>query len=258
MGGYKISFVGAGRVGTALCRHLYLSGYDIDVVSSSSGKSSARLADFCNASSSQELKFPVSTDIIIVAVPDSVLADVLRQISCRSDAIVAHTAGSYGLDVFPPSVNRKGVFYPVQTFSQGRNILFDKLPLIVESDDERVTLVLDEIAASIGARVFHTDAEHRRILHLAAVFVSNFTNHMLTLGKDIAGKAGFDLTILKPLIRETIEKALDAGPENSQTGPAARSDLNTIQNHIDMLTDSPDLERLYSEITGSIINYYKK
>lgn len=255
--GYKISFVGAGRVGTALCRQLYLSGYDIDVIVSSSGKSSEKLADFCNARSADNPKFSGSTDIIIVAVPDSVLSEVLRKIECSEDTIVAHTAGSYGLDVFPSSISRKGVFYPVQTFSPGRNILFDKLPFIIESDDAGVTSVLDGIATSLGAKVFHADSEHRRILHLAAVFASNFTNHMLTISKDIAIKSGLNPSILKPLIRETIEKALDAGPENSQTGPAARYDLNTIQNHVDMLSDSPDLQRLYNEVTGSIINYYK-
>jgi predicted short-subunit dehydrogenase-like oxidoreductase (DUF2520 family) len=258
MGGYKISFVGAGRVGTALCRQLYLSGHGIDIIVSSSGKSNEKLAGFCNARSSQELSFPESTDIIIVAVPDSVLSTVLGKIDCSSSTIVAHTAGSYGLDVFPSSITRKGVFYPVQSFSPGRNIMFDKLPFIIESDDAGVTSVLDRLATSLGAKVFHADAEHRRILHLAAVFASNFTNHMLTLSKDIAAKSGLDPAILKPLIRETIEKALEAGPENSQTGPAARYDLNTIQNHVDMLSDSPDLQRLYSEVTGSIITYYKK
>jgi predicted short-subunit dehydrogenase-like oxidoreductase (DUF2520 family) len=258
MGRYKISFVGAGRVGNSLCRQLYLSGFDIDVIVSSSNKSSEKLADFCNAQSSNKLNFPDSTDIIIVAVPDRVLSEVLRKIECRNDTIIAHTAGSYGLDVFPDSVTRKGVFYPVQTFSPGRNILFDKLPFIIESEDENVTSILDELALSLGAKVFHTDADHRRILHLAAVFANNFTNHMLTLSKDIAVKAGFNLGILKPLIRETIEKALEAEPENSQTGPAARYDLNTIQKHVDMLSDSPDLQRLYSELTESIINYYNK
>jgi predicted short-subunit dehydrogenase-like oxidoreductase (DUF2520 family) len=258
MGRYKISFVGAGRVGNALCRQLFLSGYDIDVIVSSSGKSSEKLADFCNARSSIDLKFPDSTDIIIVSVPDRVLSEVLRKIECRNDTLVAHTAGSYGLDVFPDSIIRNGVFYPVQTFSPGRNILFDKLPFIIESVDKNVTSVLNELAVSLGARIFHSDAEHRRILHLAAVFANNFTNHMLTLSKDVAIKAGFNLGILKPLIMETIEKAFDAGPENSQTGPAARYDLNTIQKHVDMLSDSPDLQRLYSELTESIINYYNK
>jgi predicted short-subunit dehydrogenase-like oxidoreductase (DUF2520 family) len=95
------------------------------------------------------------------------------------------------------------------------------------------------------------------MLHLAAVFVSNFTNHMLTEGKEIAVKAGFSFEILEPLIKETIQKAIDSGPENSQTGPAVRNDKNTIEKHLELLSFSPDLQKIYVDMTKSIIEYYK-
>ncbi|HKK42550.1 MAG TPA: DUF2520 domain-containing protein, partial [Bacteroidales bacterium] len=86
----------------------------------------------------------------------------------------------------------------------------------------------------------------------------NFTNHMLTLGRDLAEKGGFDMDILKPLIEETIAKALDNGPENSQTGPAVRNDFNTIEKHMELLSFSPELKKMYNDMTIAVINYYKK
>ena len=38
----------------------------------------------------------------------------------------------------------------------------------------------------------------------------------------MAVKAGFSFEILIPFIRETIRKAIEIGPENSQTGPAVQ------------------------------------
>jgi predicted short-subunit dehydrogenase-like oxidoreductase (DUF2520 family) len=96
------------------------------------------------------------------------------------------------------------------------------------------------------------------MLHLAAVFVNNFTNHMLRTGKEIASMAGFSFEVLEPLVNETISKALDIGPENSQTGPAVRNDLNTIEKHLDLLSFSPEMQDMYREITRSIITYNKR
>ena len=81
---------------------------------------------------------------------------------------------------------------------------------------------------------------------------------MLTLGKEVALKSGFTFELLAPLIKETFSKALDSGPENSQTGPAVRHDKNTIEKHLDLLNFSADLQRIYNELTLSIIKYYNK
>jgi hypothetical protein len=80
---------------------------------------------------------------------------------------------------------------------------------------------------------------------------------MLTAAKEITQKAGFNFEILKPLINETVLKALEVGPEISQTGPAYRSDIGTIKRHIDLLSFSPELQGIYRELTMSIVKFYK-
>jgi predicted short-subunit dehydrogenase-like oxidoreductase (DUF2520 family) len=257
MGLQNISFAGAGRVGNALCRELFRVGFRIDLVVSETESNGRFLADSCRASWSSDLSFPDSTDIIIVAVPDHRLKSVLEAVRCRTDTLVAHTAGSFGLDIFSEQANPKGIFYPLQTFSHGRNVSFKDLPILLEATDNKSSLILKNLVDSIGGKWHFVDTEHRRILHLAAVFVCNFTNHMLTEGKDIAGRAGFSFEVLKPLINETISKAITIGPENSQTGPAVRNDKNTIEKHLDLLSFSPELQSLYNEVTQSIIKYYK-
>jgi len=253
----NISFAGAGRAAEALCNKLFLSGYKIDLIVSENEASGKPLADKCDAAWSDKLLYPDSTKVIIVAVPDHGLKKVLDTIKCPPETLVVHTAGSFGLDIFPENIKKKGIFYPLQTFSKNRKINFTNLPFLLESTDEESSEILRRVVETINGKAYFVNTQERRMLHLAAVFVCNFTNHMLTEGKSVVEKTGFAFDILKPLITETISKALDCGPEKSQTGPAIRHDSNTIEKHLELLSFSPDLQNIYNEMTQSIIKYYK-
>ena len=254
----KISFAGAGKVATALCQELYSSGHLIQQIVSRGEKSGLTLAEKCDAVWSDKLNYLNSNDIIIVAVSDNSLNDVLKAIKCHKKTIIIHTAGSYGMEVFPENTINRGVFYPLQTFSEERKTEFIGIPIFLESSDEHTERVLISLAESLGCSVHIADTEHRKLLHIAAVFVSNFTNHMFTTGKVVASKAGFSFEVLKPLINETVKKALEEGPENSQTGPAVRNDLNTIKKHLDLLSYSPGTKEIYDMLTKAIIQFYKE
>jgi predicted short-subunit dehydrogenase-like oxidoreductase (DUF2520 family) len=253
----SISFAGAGRVADALCKELFNTGFKIDLIVSQTDAKGKKLARSCKAEWSSSLTFPDTTKIIIVAVPDHKLQSVLNNIICSDHTVVVHTAGSFGLEVFPERIKFKGVFYPLQTFSKDRKITFTDLPFLLEASDEESFEVLASLSRAIGGQVYFADSDQRRMIHLAAIFVCNFTNHMMTLGKEIAIKTDLPFEILTPLINETISKALECGPENSQTGPAVRHDKNTIEKHIELLSYSPELQGIYKDITQSIIEYYK-
>lgn len=253
---YRISFAGSGKVAEALCLELFSKGHQIQQIVSPESKNGSHLAEKCKAEWSDELFFSEKSEIVIVAVPDRNLKDVLNNIQSGEKTIVVHTAGTFGLEVFPGKQKNRGVFYPLQTFSKGRKPFFPEIPVFIEASDKQTENLLRSLAESLGCSVYLSDTEHRRLLHVAAVFVSNFTNHMLASGKEISAMAGFEFDVLMPLIGETIKKALENGPENSQTGPAVRYDVNTIEKHMDLLSFSPELRRIYEEITKSIINRY--
>jgi predicted short-subunit dehydrogenase-like oxidoreductase (DUF2520 family) len=255
---YKISFAGAGKVAGALCLELHDKGHQIMHIVSRNEINGRTLAHQCHATWSDDLVFPSSSEIIIVAVPDDSLSKILGGIKCNKSSIVAHTAGSVGLDVFPSDLKNIGVFYPLQTFSNLRKPDISEIPFFIEASDDICSETLKDLAGSMTSLVYMSDTEHRRLLHLAAVFVSNFTNFMLTTGKELSTKADVSFDLLKPLIMETINKALEMGPENTQTGPAVRYDLNTIKKHKELLSYSPDLKKMYDLISGSIMRYYIK
>jgi predicted short-subunit dehydrogenase-like oxidoreductase (DUF2520 family) len=253
----NISFLGAGRVAEALCMEFFSAGHKIKKIVSPGKVNGPGLASAVNAAWSDIPGFDDDEDLLIISVPDHLLKEVSGEIRCSENTIVAHTAASFGLEVFRGKPGRHGVFYPLQTFSHGRKINFRELPVFTEASDKKTGALLQSLAESIGCKTYESDTNRRRMLHVAAVFVSNFVNHMLTSGKTLSGKAGFNFEVLRPLIIETVTKALEKGPELSQTGPAIRNDLNTVGKHMDLLSFSPDLAGLYEAITRSIREYYK-
>jgi predicted short-subunit dehydrogenase-like oxidoreductase (DUF2520 family) len=254
---FNISFIGAGRVADALCRIMHGNGHRILQICSTAGGRGGEFAKRYSARFSGEPVFPKETEILIVAVPDHKLIEVVSRIKCSEHCIVAHTAGSYGVDIFPENIRKPGVFYPLQTFSHNRTTDLKGVPVFIETTEIESAEKLGILASSIGCNVYYSDLEHRKLLHVAAVFVSNFVNYMLTSGKMIASEAGFSFEVLRPLILETVNKAVELSPEESQTGPAVRYDLNTIEKHKELLSFSSDLQKIYDELTTAIINYYK-
>jgi predicted short-subunit dehydrogenase-like oxidoreductase (DUF2520 family) len=257
MARFNISFAGAGKVAGALCTELSAAGHKIIQITSKVETRGKVLASSVNAIWSDKLEFASENNIIIVSVPDSELTDVLRNIKCNPDTYIVHTAGSYGLEVFPDEIRNKGVFYPLQTFSKERKSDFRRIPLIIEANSENVKNALVGLASALGSPVYFYDAEKRRILHMAAVFASNFTNFMLTNAKEITDSAKLPFDLLAPLVTETVTRAFEIDPAASQTGPAIRNDLNTIEIHAKLLESSPEIKELYLQITSAIIKYYK-
>lgn len=192
-------------------------------------------------------------DVLLVAVSDSAIEDVSAEIVLPEEAVIAHTSGSIGLEALEKHGDKAGVFYPLQSISITNQINFKEVPICIEGATLQVHELLTSLAKTIGGKTITIDSEKRLSLHVAAVMASNFTNHLLFHAGNILESSDMELSILKPLMKHTIEKAFQMGPELSQTGPAIRRDFVTLQKHYDYLGDNHELLKLYKELTNSII-----
>lgn len=188
-------------------------------------------------------------DIYIIAVTDDAVADVSSALPFEN-RLVMHTSGSVPMEALDGK-NRRGVFYPLQTFSRNKAVDFKTIPLCLESEKESDYAILEQLAKSISNSVYHITSEQRKALHVAAVFASNFTNHMYALGSDICKENEIPFEILKPLIQETADKVQQLEPRAAQTGPAIRHDSQTIEKHLEFLQDK-NKKQIYKLITQSI------
>ena len=250
----EVSVVGAGKVGTAFACALAKRGYTIGSVISSSVKGAEKLASRFGAVVSDRYDIPATSGLVIIAVPDSRIVKVAGDITAADDTLVLHTAGSFGLEVFPAGRNyRCGVLYPLQTFSEGRTVDLDQVPLLVEGDSPGTEKDILGLAKTLSEKTSVIDTGKRRSIHLAAVYACNFVNYMLGVAEEISGRSEIEFSLFEPLVKETINKAFELGPSNSQTGPAVRNDTITIKKQTDLLSYSPQLKELYEMVTGLII-----
>jgi len=145
-----------------------------------------------------------------------------------------------------------GVFYPLQSLRKDMKILPD-IPIYYEGNDETTRKKLAKLAHSIsGDSVAEADDNDRLKLHVAAVIVNNFSNHLYALAEDYCKKEGLDFHQLIPLIEETAQRLKTTSPSQTMTGPATRNDEETIKKHLALLKNYPKLQQLYKVMTDSI------
>lgn len=254
-----VSFIGSGNLAWHLAPALDNAGYIVREVYSKNYKHAQALVGRLYQA---ELK--VSTDfstskskLFIIAVSDDAIRELATEIILPKDAILVHTSGSQSLSALGyAATSNIGVFYPLQTFSKAKKVDFTSIPIFVESENADTGKILLKMAKAISKNVKQISSDDRKALHIAAVFASNFTNHMLTLSKDILEANDLDFEMVKPLIIETINKSLSIGPENAQTGPAKRGDMEILDRHMEFLQHDETLAEIYRLISQHIINKY--
>jgi predicted short-subunit dehydrogenase-like oxidoreductase (DUF2520 family) len=249
-----IVFIGAGNLATNLAVALFNSYYQILQVYSRSEKSAMELAAKVKSSYTTEISKIVSDgDIYFISVPDKAIQGIADSLNIKR-GIVVHTSGSTDIQILSRfKANGYGVFYPFQTFSKSRIIPFNDIPICLNADCDKTYSQLNRIALMISNKVARLDSQTLTWLHLAGVFVNNFTNHLLVVSKQISQEKNFDFELLKPLVEETVKKAFEGNPQAAQTGPAVRFDQNTINLHIEKLKEySPELAEIYKALTLSI------
>ena len=197
----------------------------------------------------------LDADLYIIAVSDDAIASVSDQLPFKN-RLVVHTSGSAALDCLNNN-NRKGVFYPLQTFTKRKEVDFNNIPICLEGENSTDFRLLEKVAKSISEKVFAINSKQRKALHVAAVFVNNFTNHLYLVGNEICKEHQVPFDILKPLILETAQKIITLSPEDAQTGPAKRNDKQTIEAHQLFLTNT-NQANIYKTLTQSIQDNGKK
>ncbi|CAI2767966.1 Rossmann-like and DUF2520 domain-containing protein [Flavobacterium collinsii] len=197
----------------------------------------------------------LEADLYIIAVSDNAISEVSKQLPFQN-RVVVHTSGAASLDVLDAK-NRKGVFYPLQTFSKNKEIDFSTIPMCLEAENTFDYRVLESVAKSISQAVYPINSDQRKALHVAAVFVNNFTNHLYQIGQEICKDHQVPFEVLKPLIQETAQKINTLAPADAQTGPAKRKDSTTIEAHLEYLTHE-NQKNIYKILTQSIQNNGKK
>ena len=257
----RISFIGAGRVVHHLA-HALSQYHQIVQIYNRSLESAQTLAAQVGATATVNIsEIDPEIDLMVIAVSDqaiaSVIADVHQQLP---NVLIVHTSGSTDIEVLAKVHARAGVFYPLQTFSLDRDIIWAETPLFVEAKSENDLAILTQLAKQFSKRVYQYTSAQRLSLHLAAVFACNFSNYCYDMAKQVVDAQQVDFSLLYPLILETAHKAVQHDPKQMQTGPAMRGDQNILAMHQQMLQDAnrDDLKNIYSLLSQQILQSHQQ
>ena len=248
---WRVVLIGSGNVATSLALALNGKCHLVQVYSRSMASAEA-LASRVGAQATNDLSQIVTdADIYVISVVDDAITRVLEACPARGGLWV-HTSGSTSIDVFKGKRTRYGVLYPMQSFSKSCPARMHEVHIFIEGCDSCATQEVKELAMLLTNNVHEITSRERERLHVAAVFACNFANHMFTLSSEVLDEAGIPFDAMLPLIKTTIAKLDNLTPTQSQTGPAARGDVNVIERHLQSLSgDKHDIYRLLSQ---SILN----
>ena len=250
----KVLIIGAGNVATVLGRLIKAGGHDIVQVVSRSMHNAGLLATEleCSAATSfAEMK--KDADLYIAAMSDAALNEIKENFNLGGKVII-HTAGSVSKEVLKEVSVNYGVIYPLQSLSKESESGSLKIPLLIDGNNDYTLQMVQELAAAISPIVTIMPDDYRLKLHVAAVVTNNFTNHLYSLAYEFCKKERIDFAMLQPLIEETALRLQKHPPTEMQTGPAKRKDIITLDKHLKVLNNYPQLKNIYLKMSDSIMN----
>ena len=252
---HSVVIIGSGNVATNLAIALKDECH-IKQIYSRRLENARALAQMVGCDATHDLKhIAPDADVYIISVSDDAIASVIDAVP-DNGALWLHTSGSTPIKVFAGQRRRYGVLYPMQSFSKSQVTNMSEVHTFIEGDSPETTQEIADFATLLSHNVHEASSHERERLHVAAVFACNFANHMFTLSNEVLDEAGLPFNAMLPLIKTTVEKLDHMTPQQSQTGPAARGDLNVIQQHLSTLTDNK--RKIYDLLSRSIFNHCVK
>ena len=254
----NVVMIGAGNVSTHMALGLQHAGCNISQVWSRSAFSAQSLSERLGCEYTTEIRdINSNADIYIYAVADGVLETLSNTLSFNH-GLHLHTAGSVSLNQFAINQNHAGVVYPFQTFSKTCEVIWDDIPIFIESREDSDIPKISSFAQLLSSNVFEADSVKRLKLHLSGVFACNFSNHLFVIVEELLRRNGLPFSIIEPLIKETFQKLKSLSPKEGQTGPAVREDVNVMIKHQEALADEPSWQLLYKLLSDDIIRLKSK
>src|SRR5258706_2660701 len=248
----KITIIGSGNVATYFAIAFKSKGYNIAQVYSPHILLANELAERLQANLCSAIEeISPDSDFYLIAINDDALKSFSEKFRVK-DKIVMHTSGFHEINVLENVSLNYGVFYPLQTLNKNISLPTEPFPICIEASDDETLKKIKELAYSIDGDVHIILSQRRKVLHVAAVFANNFSNHLYSLAEKILKKENISFGLLRPLIKSTAENVMHRSPSEVQTGPAKRGDEEILKAHLEILKDDPELKTIYELISSGI------
>ena len=250
----SVAIIGSGNVAYVYSKVLKNKGINLRYVFVRNQERLSEVEKLFGVKAISDYETLFSCDLIIIAVKDDAIEEVAAKLQ-NYKGVLVHTSGTQNINALQ-SADNYGVIYPLQTLSKDYDVDFKSVPILINASSFEVKEKLRCIAEKMSDVVIECSDEDRRYIHMNAVYVSNFVNVMLQIGEKLLKEKSLSISILEPLVKETVNKAFSMGAEKALTGPARRGDVETINKHLDLLKNNEEEKEVYKLLTNYIINKY--
>lgn len=206
---------------------------------------------------------PASTHVVILAVPDAALPevvhDLLRMGPAPPGCAALHVSGALGTDVLTPLHSAGyaiGSLHPLMAVADpwlaGHRLAGAAFAL---GGEPAAVGAGRRIVSALGGLPLVVPSAMRPVYHAAAVLASNHLVALIAAAARLLEEAGVRqedaLPALLPLVRGTIDNIEQLGVPAALTGPIARGDVDTVRLHLARL--SPQDRALYSGLGAELL-----
>lgn len=250
----NIAIIGTGNVAYTYSKVLKNNGINLRYVFTRNQDRISEIESLFGVEAISDYEKLLTCDLIIIAVKDDAIGEVAEKLH-NYKGVLVHTSGTQNSTILQ-SVENYGIIYPLQTLTKDYEVDFKSVPVLINASSSEVKGKLKCVAQKMSDVVIECSDEDRRYIHMNAVYVSNFVNVMLQIGEKLLKEKSLNISILEPLVRETVNKAFTMGAEKALTGPARRGDKETINKHLNLLKNNEEEREIYKLLTNYIINKY--
>jgi len=254
----NFSLMGASRVGISLAYHLNRIGYRPEFVWNRRPERLAlarQYVPFVNFSTEFEHGCRNRMDWIIIAVTDDAVEEVAARIAeCGIDfqaVNIFHTSGclnSQALNKLKQKGALTGSLHPVVSVPD----VPTGLKLLGHCNytcEGEIKNTLAELVSTIGGQPFILNRRQKEIVHVAAVFMNNYVVALINALKKLGAENTIPpeklRAVLEPISQQAISSGWGKNIAEALTGPLIRGDYQTIDKHLQLLENYPELKRLY-------------
>jgi predicted short-subunit dehydrogenase-like oxidoreductase (DUF2520 family) len=253
---FRIGFIGAGTVGTALAVRLSRQDYPVIAIFDLIPASAQRFTEAVKGCQIYDQAQDVAdaADFVFITTPDDFISQVAADVHWRAGQMVAHCSGAASTDVLTPARElgaRVGCIHPLQTFASIEQAI-ENVPgsLFAIEAEEPVLSVLKEMATSLQGTWMELTAEDKALYHASACIACNYFYTLVSIAADLWqnwGKSRNEaIQAMMPLFQGSLRNLKDVGLPKGATGPILRGDLVTIRKHLATLAEkAPDVLPLY-------------
>ena len=203
---------------------------------------------------------PIDADaLVLLTTRDDSIAAAAQALASggalAASPVVLHCSGALGGDILSAAAEvgcTTGSLHPLQTFptvEAGLDALANA-PWFFEGDAP-AQAPAEALVELLGGRFSILPPGSKSLYHAAAVLSCNYMTVLLDAADRLYGACGMPpadaRAAMAPILETTLRNTLARGGA-ALTGPISRGDAATVQQHLDALAPTPDLERLYREM----------